>query len=109
MWCLATLGIGLLTIPLIHDPVRAAIVVGVVASLAIAGWPLVTVLVTEIVDPRDGADGMAMALVNGAWAAGAALGSAGSTAVASAMGPSAWYVPLAIGCGIGAAGLAAAR
>jgi MFS family permease len=106
-WCMATLAVGIAAIPLIEDPLAAGAVVGAVTGVAVAGWPMVTVLVTEIDDAPETEQGMAMALVNGAWAGGAAAGAAGLTAIASAAGEWAAYAPLAAGCGLGALALGA--
>jgi MFS family permease len=106
-WCMGTLAVGIAVIPLVEDPLAAGAVVGIVTGVAVAGWPMVTVLVTEIDHSPETGQGMAMALVNGAWAGGAAAGAAVLTAIASAAGEWAAYAPLAVGCGLGALALSA--
>jgi MFS family permease len=108
IWCMATLAIGVTAIPLTRVPLAAAAIVAFVTAVAVAGWPMVTVLVTEIGHAPGAGQGMAMALVNGAWAGGATVGAAGSTAIATATGQWAAYAPLALGCGLAALALSAA-
>jgi len=108
IWCMTLLGLGLPFVPLVGQPLPAALLVGTLASIAAAGLPIATALVSENAHRAGSAQGMAMAMVNGAWGVGAAGGAAGSTAIAAALAPPAAFLPAAVTCGVAAAGLARA-
>jgi DHA1 family chloramphenicol resistance protein-like MFS transporter len=108
-WCLALLAAGLPAVPFITSPIVAAVLVAVITSTALAGLPLTTVMVSERAERHGRPQGMAMALVNGAWGVGAALGAAASTSIAGALGAPAAYIPAGAACLIAAVRLARAR
>jgi MFS family permease len=89
---LLTVGIGLLGF--VVQPVAEAGLTALMMSVALATITPSMTLVSERAD-RQGEQGMAMALVNGAWAVGFAVGAAGTTLLADTFGSPAAFLPVA--------------
>lgn len=101
--CLSLLVPGLPLVPIVTQPALACVLSSVLLSITLASLPAVFAFASRSATSSYGDQGMAMALVNGAWALGLAGGTIASTSLAGAFGASAAYLPAAAACLLGIA------
>jgi predicted MFS family arabinose efflux permease len=98
MICMALLAAGFVCVSFVSGRVPAALLVGVLVAVATAGLTAAYALISEGAERHGSNQGVAMALSNGAWGAGAAIGAGASTTIAHALAPSTAFLPVAAVC-----------